>query len=247
MIPRMATWRGTVGVVKPTFHSGSLGELIKLLPDGIEVIPLFVGFQEGSHEEFSNALPTVEAKIEELARIGVDLLHPEGAPPFMILGPQRERELLDQWRQRYGVPVFTSSSSQVEALNALGVKRMVGVTYTTSNLESTFGGYFTQCGFEVLGFESMPLPLNEASKAAPELIYTHTRDAVRRHKNVDGVYMLGSGWRALEVVDLLEQDLEIPVIAAVPVRVWAIQNAFGIRERHRGYGRLLSELPRPRG
>ena len=64
----MANWRGTVGVIKPTYHSGSLAELIKLLPEGIEVIPLFVGFQEGTREEFSSALPTIEAKLEELAR-----------------------------------------------------------------------------------------------------------------------------------------------------------------------------------
>lgn len=239
----MANWRGTVGVIKPTYHSGSLSELIKLLPEGIEVIPLFIGFREGTREEFGSALPTVEAKLEEMARIGVDVLHPEGAPPFMILGPERERELLDGWQQRYGVPVFTSSSSQVDAMRALGVKRMVGVTYTTSDLEGTFGGYFAQCGFEVLGFESMPIPLDEASKVAPEQIYAHTRKVVRNHAGADGVYMLGSGWRALEVVELLEQDLEIPVIAAVPVRVWAIQRAFGIRQKHQGVGRLLAELP----
>src|SRR5579859_6460230 len=111
----MANWRGTVGVVKPTYHSGSLRELFKLLPEGIDVIPLFVGFQQGTREEFSGALPTVEAKLEELSRVGVNLLHPEGAPPFMILGPKRERELIDGWQERYGVPVFTSSSSQVDA------------------------------------------------------------------------------------------------------------------------------------
>ena len=32
-------WRGMVGIVKPTKGSGSLVELIKLLPDGIGVIP----------------------------------------------------------------------------------------------------------------------------------------------------------------------------------------------------------------
>lgn len=239
----MANWRGTVGVIKPTYHSGSLGELFKLLPDGIEVIPLFVGFQHGTREEFSGALPTIEAKLEELSRIGVDLLHPEGAPPFMILGPQRERELLDGWQQRYGVPVFTSSSSQVDAMRALGVKRIVGVTYTTSDLESTFAQYFAACGLEVLGFHSLPLPLNEAGKTAPEEIYAHTRNAVRQHPQADGVYMLGSGWRALDIVDLLEQDLQMPVIAAVPVRVWAIQRAFGVRQKRQGFGRLLAELP----
>ena len=34
-------WRGMVGIIKPTKGSGSLVELIKMLPDGIGVIPLF--------------------------------------------------------------------------------------------------------------------------------------------------------------------------------------------------------------
>ena len=32
-------WRGAVGFIKPTKGSGSLVELIKMLPDGIGVIP----------------------------------------------------------------------------------------------------------------------------------------------------------------------------------------------------------------
>ena len=31
------SWRGTVGVIKPTFRPGSLEEFIKLLPDGFGV------------------------------------------------------------------------------------------------------------------------------------------------------------------------------------------------------------------
>ena len=34
-----ASWRGTAGVIKPTYRPGGLEELIRLLPDGIAVIP----------------------------------------------------------------------------------------------------------------------------------------------------------------------------------------------------------------
>ncbi|HEX6512863.1 MAG TPA: hypothetical protein VF157_11220, partial [Chloroflexota bacterium] len=88
-----ASWRGTVGVIKPTFRPGSLEEFIKLIPDGIACIPLFVGFQQGTIDEFKGALDAVEGKVAELARIGVDLIHPEGAPPFMVHGRQKETEL----------------------------------------------------------------------------------------------------------------------------------------------------------
>src|SRR5919199_3001628 len=114
------SWRGTVGVVKPTYRPGSLEEFIRLLPDGISVIPLFLGIRRGTTEEFSSVLETAEQKVRELAEIGVDLIHPEGAPPFMLQGFHSERELLDRWQREYGRPIITSGTTQVEAMRALG-------------------------------------------------------------------------------------------------------------------------------
>jgi maleate isomerase len=237
------SWRGTVGVIKPTFRPGSLEEFIKLLPDGIGVVPLFIGFQEGTVEEFTAALQAVETKVAELARIGVDLIHPEGAPPFMVQGAKKERELLDGWEARYGVPVFTSGSSQVAAMRALGVRRMVGVTYSQGRLNDIFAQYFVDSGLDVLAMDGMEVPFADAGKLAPHEVYAHTRAAVRKHRHVDGVYMLGSGWRVLDILEPLEQDLGVPVIQAIPVRVWAVQRYFGVRQRIPNRGRLLAEMP----
>src|SRR5680860_1472289 len=52
-----------------------------------------------------------------------------GAPPFMVRGYQGERDILDRWEHTYGLPVVTSGVTQVEAMKAFGVKRIVGVTY----------------------------------------------------------------------------------------------------------------------
>jgi hypothetical protein len=37
------SWRGVLGCVKPTMRPGGLEELIRILPEGIGVIPLFLG------------------------------------------------------------------------------------------------------------------------------------------------------------------------------------------------------------
>ena len=83
-------WRGMVGMIKPTKGSGSLVELIKMLPDGIGVIPLFNNVRHGRIEEFQAAIPAYEEKIAELAEDKVDLIHPAGTPPFMLLGYKGE-------------------------------------------------------------------------------------------------------------------------------------------------------------
>ncbi len=238
------SWRGTVGVIKPTYRPGSLEEFIKLLPDGISCIPLYVGFQEGTVDEFKKALEAIEAKVQELAKIGVDLIHPEGAPPFMVHGAKRERELLDEWERRYGIPVVTSGTTQADAMRALGMRRIVGVTYFQGAINDMFAQYFTDVGFEVLSMEGIDVPFKDVGRLSSHEIYAHTRAAFRKHRNVDGVYMLGAGWRVMDILEPLEQDLEVPLAAANTVRLWAVMRHFGVRQRIPGYGRLLAELPK---
>ena len=85
------SWRGTVGVVKPTMRPGSLEEFIRMMPEGIGIIPLFIGFQRGTADEFQQAMKAYEERVAQLAGYGVDLIHPEGAPPFMFQGVKGER------------------------------------------------------------------------------------------------------------------------------------------------------------
>ena len=238
-----ASWRGTVGVVKPTYRPGSLEEFIRLLPDGIGVIPLFVGFRRGTRDEFSGAIEAVEAKVRELAEIGVDLIHPEGAPPFMLQGFEGERALVERWQREFRVPVLGVGISQVEAMRALGMRRIVGITYFTGELNDVFARYFEEAGFDVLAMEGMEVPFDMVGRLASNEVYAHAHRAFLRHADADGIYMLGSGWRVLDILEPLEQDLQVPVAHAVTARVWAVQRRFQVRQPRQGYGRLLAELP----
>ncbi len=99
-----ASWRGVVGVVKPTHRPGSLEEFIRLLPDGIGVVPVYLNFKRGTEDEFRGALNAVEEKVAELATEGVDLIHPEGAPPFMVHGYKGEEKIIKEWEAKYKIP-----------------------------------------------------------------------------------------------------------------------------------------------
>jgi len=238
-----ASWRGTVGVIKPTYRPGSLEEFIRLLPDGISVIPLYLGIREGTTDEFTAVLEAVDQKVRELAEIGVDLIHPEGAPPFMLRGFQGERELLDRWEAEYGIPVITSGTAQIEAMRALGMRRIVGVTYFHGEINDVYTSYFQEAGFEVLAMDGMEVAFDQVGRLASREVYAHAKAAFLRQSQADGIYMLGSGWRVLDIIELLEQDLGVPVLHPVPARVWAVQQHFRVRQPVRGFGRLLAEMP----
>ena len=106
-----ANWRGTVGMIKPTRGSGSLEELIRMLPEGIGVIPLFNNIRHGRIEEFRSAIPLYEEKIAELAEEQVDFIHAAGTPPFMLLGYRGEQELVEKWEKRFKIPISMSGSA----------------------------------------------------------------------------------------------------------------------------------------
>ncbi len=237
------TWRGIVGCIKPSMRPGSLEELIRILPLGIGVVPLFLDIRRGSLDEFEQGVGIYEPLLAKLAELEVDLLHPEGAPPFMVLGHKGEAETIKRWEKTYKIPVFTSGTNHVRALHALKIRRFVGASYLSGRISSIFARYFTDAGFDVLEMGGIDVHFDDVNKLSPEAVYAYVKRLFLKHrKSAQGIYLLGSGWRVLEVVDLLERDLGVPVVHPVPARCWEIQHRLSIRQPVAGYGRLLAEM-----
>ncbi len=133
---------GTVGIVRPTLRTGGYEDLLGMLPKGIGVIPLCLSVQRGTIDEFKTVLGHYEEKVAELAKAGVDVINPSGAPPFMVLGYEGEQQLIRQWESKYGVPVFTTRTSHVGALRALKAKLFVGTSYFRGDINKIYAQYF---------------------------------------------------------------------------------------------------------
>lgn len=239
----LQSWRGSIGVIKPTHRPGSLEDFIRLLPKGIGVVPVYLGLTSGTEKEFMDAMDSIREKVAELAELDVDIIHPEGAPPFMIRGYQGEADIIYELEQKHGKPIFTSGTSQVEALKALGVTKMLGITYFSGDINKKYASYFAEAGFEVLAMEGIPVPFSDVTRLSPHEIYAFIKKEFIKHPDADGVYLLGSAWHALDIVPMLEKDLQIPVLHPVPARVWATQKRLYVRQPVKGYGCLLEEMP----
>jgi maleate cis-trans isomerase len=237
------SWRGVVGCIKPTHRPGSLEELIRMLPEGIGVIPLFLDIRAGTTDEFKRSVEPFVPLIEQLVNDDkVDLIHAEGAPPFMLLGYKGEAELIKKWEKKYKTPIFTSGTNHVAALRALKAKKIVGATYFTGRINDLFANYFKQAGFDVLAMDGIDVPFDQVGHLSSEQVYAHVKKVALKHPKADAVYLLGSGWRVLPVIDVLEQDLGLPVVHPVPARCWEIQKRLHINQPVSGYGMLLENM-----
>ena len=236
-------WRGMVGTIKPTKGSGSLEELIRMLPEGVGVLPLFNNIRHGTLQEFGGAIPSYEEKIAELAEDGVDLIHPAGTPPFMLIGYKAEQELIAAWEKRWGIPIFTSGSNQVRALKALHVKKFVGIGYDFEDMTPVHR-YFTDAGFDVLALERLPGRWEDVGMLSSQEIYRLIKSIVLKHPQAEGIYIQGGKLRMLDIVATLERDLGIPVLHPGVATAWEILQRLRVHAPREGYGYLLSHLPK---
>jgi maleate isomerase len=234
---------GTVGIVRPTKRIGGYDDLLRMLPEGIHVIPTHLGITRGTLDELKTALEGYEEKVAELAKLGVDVINPSGAPPFMVLGYAGERRLIEDWTAKYKVPIFTSGSSHVDALRALGAKRFVGTSYFRGDINKTYAKYFVDAGFEVLDMAGMDVDFEKVPELTSQQVYDFVKGAFLQNRDAQAIYMLGPAWRAMDIIEKLENDLGVPVIHAVPAQCWDIQRHLKIRIPVQGFGRLAAEMP----
>lgn len=235
-------WRGVVGMVRPTRRPGTLEELIRILPEGIGIVPLLLNFKAGSKDEFLNSIPLYERFASELAEQGVDMIMLSGAPPFMLLGHEKEASLTKAWTKKFKTPVLTDPQTQVAGLRAMKIKKFIGASYSALQNKIVLD-YMTTAGFKALSMEPIDVPFDQVAQISVETLYAHVKRLYRQHRNADGVYIQGGGWQTVRVVELLEKDLGIPVVHATICQAWQIHKHLDVRETKPGYGRLLSELP----
>src|SRR5437763_10348033 len=214
-------WRGVVGMVRPTRRPGTLEELIRMLPEGIGIVPLLLNFKAGSKAEFLSSIPLYERFAAELAEQGMDAIMLSGAPPFMLLGPQKEAALTKAWTRKFKTPVITDPQMHVAGLRAMKIKKFIGASYSALQ-NNIVRDYMTAAGFKALAMEPIDVPFDQVAQISVETLYAHVKRLYRRHRDADGVYIQGGGWQTARVIELLEQDLGVPVVHATICEAWQI-------------------------
>jgi maleate isomerase len=243
---RAASRRALVGAIKPTARVESDADIIKLLPPGIDLLPVGIGFRKGTKDEFKAGIPAYQKEVSYLAGQHCNLISAEGAPTFMILGPQKEASLTAEWERKYKTPVFTASQNQVHALHAVNAKNIFGATYFPENLNKIYAQYFIDSGFNVIRMDGLDLKrtsFNKIQDIPSSEVYSFIKNKFLKAKGADVIYILGSGWETLDIIDRLEQELQVPVIHPVAARAWEIQQRLNIKKPITGFGQLLAKLP----
>jgi maleate isomerase len=244
-----SNWRGVIGMVKPGMTAGAFDEFVRLLPDGIGAIQLFMDLpEERGAGRLQAAFQQLDEKIGRLAAEQVDIIFPEGSAAYMMKGRTAERDLIEYWESKHKTTIAPTGFTLVSAMTAMKFKKIIGIRPFTWQSGADFTkNYFCEAGFDVLEVVS-PAGFDHTTidRITPQNVYRTAKQAVARHQGADGIFILAAIMPSTEIIQAIEDDLGIPVITATTARCWQALTHLRVREPRDGFGRLLKELPQIR-
>jgi maleate cis-trans isomerase len=141
------------------------------------------------------------------------------------------------------VPVATALRSSALALKALGATRILLMTPVDDKLKELYRDYLAGAGFAAVYPPQTLHKHTDALKLTPQEVAQMTRQTFAAHPGVEAIYFQGALLDPLPILDQLETELRVPIVASSLARMWDILSQLGRSYKIPGYGILLANWP----
>ena len=158
----------------------------------------------------------------------------------IVQGLEYDGRLNHELNHAAGVPTFTATVGIIEALHAVGAKRIAVCSPYTKAIDDAEHEFFTAAGFDILG--SAYLGIADAFALAgptPDDIYALWKKSW--HADADASLITCLNMNSQDVVERIETESGKPVITSTQATLWKLLRAAGVRDRVEGYGELLAK------
>ena len=236
-----ATKRVRVGILTPHTAGGAHFEMLRaVLPGEVEIMSEGMEFAHTSRYQLTGTTDPIKRRsIQFVARHKLQGLAITSAP-LAILNPELEATV----RDGIGIPVTTAPSAATAALKAIGAKNLIVLTPFDVKMNSLLQDYLAHAGFTVLACPAHKDPtLGSGPKTGPEEIFQAVEKTVKETPTADTIYFQGAPFNPLPIIERIETELHLPIVASNPAMMWHILSLLGYKYSIEGYGKLLASWP----
>lgn len=245
----MYGWRARVGLLLPSTDTTTEPEFYKLAPLGVTFHSSRMIIQAITLEGLAEMEEQSVRAAKEVATAGVNLIGFCCTSGGFIKGPLFEKEVQEKIEKVSGVPALTTSQAVIEGLKTLQIRKVAVATPYNEEINQKEKEFLEANGIEVTEIIGLnitrlerhfPLTRREVSPIGllePYVAYRLAQEV--NSQKAQGVFISCTGFRTIEIIDLLERDLKKPVISSNQAMFAAMMKRLGITEKIEGYGRLL--------
>ena len=233
--------RPLVGVIVPPADGAVPPELPQLYSAELDFIGFGLALGKLTTQGYDSVIDNVAAASRALAARGADAVALMGTSLSFYRGKAFNAQLVRTMSEATGgLPVTTMSNAVVEALRAVGGRRIAVATAYTAEVNQQLATFLGDNGFSVAGLEALELvEIPDIHAVGDAELLALGRRALENAPGADALLISCGGLRTLPVELPLEQELGIPVVSSAVAGAWAAARLTGHAGRVAGRTRLL--------
>jgi hypothetical protein len=230
----------TIGFMSPVSASRPhLDSFKPLVPEGVRLDIQEVGFAGTSRSDFKGRIELILNKTSAFAADqGWEGVIVPGAP-VELYNPG----LLERLQATLTIPAVTALSSCVDSLKAVGAKRVVFLTPFEEEMNDRLKAHVVEAGIDATMAQQSFERYDDANDISSEQVYEIASQAVSASGGTDAVYFQGAVLDPIPVLDRMERELGVTVLASNLAMLWAILSKMGLSYSVPEAGRLLRDWP----
>jgi maleate isomerase len=217
----MYGWRGRIGLMLPYDNAVIEPEFARTLPWGVSAHAIRT--TKTDRKELAEESLILAPSMKQL-RVNI-ALYACNASSFM-LGRVWHDEFLAKFQDLTGVPSESASSAMIKQIAHRKVKRVALVTPYPKWLLDPLAKFITDSGFEVANIVGLGLEPPDINALGADHSYRVAKEA--NVKEADGVFILATNFRTLEILGVLEQELRKPVMSSNQALMWMAKTMLGL-------------------
>ena len=185
-------------------------------------------------------------KLDALVKQTTKLVAQNGWNGVIVSGAPKEvfnPTMSHQLTSALNIPVATAIRSSIAALQAFSARRILLMTPVDDELKKMYRDFLADFGIAAVYPPQTLAKRTDAVKLTGADVESMTKKTFAEYAGVDAIYFQGALLDPLKVLEKLETELQVPIVASNPAMLWFVLSKLGLRYEISGYGRLLSSWP----
>ncbi len=234
----MYSRRARIGVIAPLDDQVEYA-FNKYAPDGVSFYSTRLSFPGPTPE----GLIYLSDQLEEAAKMYA--IKPHDVVLFgctsgsCIKGYGFDKECIERIERASGCPGLTTSTAVLEAFQALGLNKTVVMTPYPEETNAAEKKFLEDNGLEVTSITGVGFnKVGEFSHPSKYFLYRHAKQL--KTEGAEVFFLSCMGLATMELVEILEEDLGMPVITSHQASLWACLRHSRVNDKLPGLGKLFT-------
>jgi maleate isomerase/arylmalonate decarboxylase len=236
--------RAKLGIIVPPTNTVNEAEWARMMPEGVTMHAMRMALHADTASEAGKRklYDDIRAATREVAKAHVDVVVYACTAGSMV---QPLDSLSDFMRDVAGVPAVATAPALVYAARALGLQRIALATPYHDALNDHEVHFLADNGIEAVSLKGLgigaggPHEYINIARTPKERVYEHCRSV--DVPQAQGMIISCTDFATLEALPRLEREIGKPVISSNLATFWLALRSAGVRDRIKGFGRLLEE------